>query len=138
MLQILASIQQRTSPLKFDHLAEKSEQGSISNLSTKAATAEAEKASLGEVASFPGPCASSGGRLPEALDGFSIGFQRPEVSKSCRSRQELSNEYLLFTCKIRLRYSSFRTPPVPSVFEDSPVYQPASQPRTSLSKFAKN
>ena len=27
---------------------------------------------------------------------------------------------------------SFRTPPVPSVFEDSPVYQPASQPRTSL------
>ena len=36
-------------------------------------------------------------------------------------------------CKNRLRYSrprpmllSFRTPPVPSVFEDSPVYQPAS------------
>ena len=34
-LQNLASIQQRTSPLKFDHLAEKSEKGSISNLSTK-------------------------------------------------------------------------------------------------------
>ena len=34
-LQNLASIQKRTSPLKFAHLAEKSEQGSISNLSTK-------------------------------------------------------------------------------------------------------
>ena len=35
-LQKLASIQKRTSPLKVDHLAEKSEKGSISNLSTKA------------------------------------------------------------------------------------------------------
>ena len=37
-LQNLASIQKRTSPIKFDHLAEKSENGSISNLSTKAET----------------------------------------------------------------------------------------------------
>ena len=35
-LQNLASIQQRTSPIKFAHLAEKSEKGSTSNLSTKA------------------------------------------------------------------------------------------------------
>ena len=28
-----------------------------------------------------------------------------KACKSCRSRQELSNEYLLFTCKHRLRYS---------------------------------
>ena len=34
-LQNLASIQPRTSPLEFDHLAEKSENGSSSNLSTK-------------------------------------------------------------------------------------------------------
>ena len=34
-MQNLASIQQRTSLIKFDHLAEKSEKGSISNLSTK-------------------------------------------------------------------------------------------------------
>ena len=34
-LQNLASIQKRTSPVKFAHLAEKSEKGSISNLSTK-------------------------------------------------------------------------------------------------------
>ena len=34
-LQNLASIQKRTSPVKFAHLAEKSEIGSISNLSTK-------------------------------------------------------------------------------------------------------
>ena len=35
LLQNLASIQKRTSPVKFAHLAEKSENGSISNLSTK-------------------------------------------------------------------------------------------------------
>ena len=35
LLQNLASIQKRTSPLKFAHLAEKSENGSVSNLSTK-------------------------------------------------------------------------------------------------------
>ena len=34
-LQNLASIQKGTSPVKFAHLAEKSEKGSISNLSTK-------------------------------------------------------------------------------------------------------
>ena len=35
LLQNLTSIQKRTSPLKFDHFAEKSGKGSISNLSTK-------------------------------------------------------------------------------------------------------
>ena len=35
LLQNLASIQQRTSLIKFDHLAEKSGKDSISNLSTK-------------------------------------------------------------------------------------------------------
>ena len=35
-LQNLASIQKRTSPVKFAHLAEESEKGSTSNLSTKA------------------------------------------------------------------------------------------------------
>ena len=39
-LQSLASIQKRTSPKKFAHLAEKSEEGSTSNLSTKVAAAE--------------------------------------------------------------------------------------------------
>ena len=34
-LQNLASIQKRTSPVKFAHFAEKSGKGSISNLSTK-------------------------------------------------------------------------------------------------------
>ena len=37
-LQNLASIQKRTSPIQFAHLAEKSEKGSISNLSTKPMT----------------------------------------------------------------------------------------------------
>ena len=38
LLQNLASIQKRTSPIKFANLAEKSENGSISNLSTKIRT----------------------------------------------------------------------------------------------------
>ena len=38
---LLASIQKRTSPIKFDHLAEKSDKGSMSNLSTKPATSPA-------------------------------------------------------------------------------------------------
>ena len=38
-LQNLALIQKRTSPVKFAHLAEKSEEGSMSNLSSKATTA---------------------------------------------------------------------------------------------------
>ena len=42
-LQNLASIQKRTSPVKFAHLAEKSGKGSISNLSTKAAPASASR-----------------------------------------------------------------------------------------------
>ena len=37
-MQNLASIQQRTILIKFAHVAEKSEKGSISNLSTKALT----------------------------------------------------------------------------------------------------
>ena len=41
LLQNLASIQKRTSPIKFAHLAEKSEEGSISNLSTKCRTTRA-------------------------------------------------------------------------------------------------
>ena len=41
-LQNLASIQKRTSPVKFAHFAEKSGKGSISNLSTKAGPAGRE------------------------------------------------------------------------------------------------
>ena len=44
-LQNLASIQKRTSPLKFAHFAEKSEYGSISNLSSKASTVAEDLAS---------------------------------------------------------------------------------------------
>ena len=38
------SIQKRTSPIKYAHLAEKSEEGSISNLPTKADEEEADRA----------------------------------------------------------------------------------------------
>ena len=46
LLQNLASIQKRTSPIKFAHLAEKSENGSISNLSTKAPAPPSRRAGL--------------------------------------------------------------------------------------------
>ena len=42
-LQNLASIQKRTSPVKFAHLAKKSGKGSISNLSTKARSAKPKR-----------------------------------------------------------------------------------------------
>ena len=59
-LQNLASIQKRTSLIKFARLAEKSEKSSISNLSTKAGTlggasmTEAQSALLAERASSRG------------------------------------------------------------------------------------
>ena len=56
LLQNLASIQERTSPLKFAHLAEKSESASISNLSTKVSVPVAEHVATGRALSrFPGP-----------------------------------------------------------------------------------
>ena len=48
-LQNLASIQKRTSPVKFAHLAEKSGKGSISNLSTKADTFDVLHEAIEEV-----------------------------------------------------------------------------------------
>ena len=56
--------------------------------------------------SSPRLCFSPGWRCPEALFMvFQLDSQGAKVCKSCRSRQELSNGYLLFTCKIWLRYS---------------------------------
>ena len=63
----------------------------------------------GLMVSSPGPCASSGGRLPEALFMvFLLDAKGAKACTSCRSRQELSSEYLVFTCKHRLRYSRGR------------------------------
>ena len=47
-LQNLASLQKRTSPIKFDHLTEESEKGSISILSTKFATSRCRERSGGD------------------------------------------------------------------------------------------
>ena len=52
-LQNLASIQKRTSPVKIGNLAEKSEEGSISNLSTKDATAAASSERAAAAAAPP-------------------------------------------------------------------------------------
>ena len=73
-LQNLASIQKRTSPIKFAHLAEKSEIGSISNFSTKvvgdAATGEATAAEAGRDATLKIQLQSSQAQAEaKALDG---------------------------------------------------------------------
>ena len=49
-LQNLASMQKRTSPVKFAHFAEKSGKGSISNLSTKVDAARGRQRGLVEEA----------------------------------------------------------------------------------------
>ena len=54
-LQNLASIQRRTRPIAFAYLAEKSENGSISNLSTRGSAAAAAEGAAG------GPAAETGG-----------------------------------------------------------------------------
>ena len=61
LLQNLASIQKRTSPIKFAHLAEKSEKGSMSNLSTqgRAAAKNAAGGPLSSLVSRAGACAVS-------------------------------------------------------------------------------
>ena len=64
-LQNLASIQRRTSPVKFAHLAEKSEKGSISNLSTKVRAAPGAAAGAGAGREVPG--AESRGEDPPRL-----------------------------------------------------------------------
>ena len=76
LLQNLASIQERTSPIKFDHLAEKSENGSISNLSTKMRALAATMrrllaAAMRAMAAASGTMAGSGPALdPAPLHGF--------------------------------------------------------------------
>ena len=58
-----------------------------------------------------------------------------ERSVLCRSRRELSHEYLVFTCiylqNLASIQPSIRTPPVPSVFEDNPVYLRRRRERAS-------
>ena len=56
-LQNLASIQKRTSPIKFVHLAEKSEKDSISNLSIEAQARRVARLPAGAARLRP-PCAA--------------------------------------------------------------------------------
>ena len=81
-LQNLASIQKRTSSIKFSHLAEKSEKSSTSNLSTKARPASANAAvnPLLTVAMSTNPIYSDGAsirkmasqHLGQGMDDFDV------------------------------------------------------------------
>ena len=96
----------------------------------------------GLMASSPGMCASSGGRLPEALFiVFRLDSKGAEVCESCRSRQELSHEYLLLTCNTRLRYSreqaSQSLPTMSQKLEETQVSPAADALRLLLRRGAK-
>ena len=54
-LRNLVSIQKRTSPIKFAHLAEELDNGSVSNFPTKAAAARAPRAAARERRVRDGP-----------------------------------------------------------------------------------
>ena len=70
LLQNLASIQKRTSPIKFVHSAEESEKGSISNLSTKvrAATKRSTRAGPKALSGSAWSSASSVASLPRSCN----------------------------------------------------------------------
>ena len=86
-LQNLASIQKRTSPVKFTHLAEKSRKGSISNVSTKAMTAAGRAAAL---AFAQATSKRKAGLVVAMVDTFAI--KMPEHPNS----PELMSEHLRF------------------------------------------
>ena len=80
-LQNLASIQKRTIPIKFAHLAEKSENGSISNLSTKSDTVPAR-----DVARLSGALivALRNRRCASALQAAVWAFREDEILAALR------------------------------------------------------
>ena len=86
-LQNLASIQKRTSPVQFAHLAEKSRKGSISNVSTKAMTAAGREAAL---AFAQATSKRKAGLVVAMVDTFAI--KMPEHPNS----PELMSEHLRF------------------------------------------
>ena len=73
---LLASIQKRTSPTEFAHLAEKSENGSVSNLSTKARTSTASWRRMNE----------EGSRAHGAVLGWSANRSQRCASKRLQRR----------------------------------------------------
>ena len=73
LLQNLASIQKRTSPVKFAHLAEKSGKGSISNLSTKAPYTNAAAPAEEPVFLAEQQPALEGSRFRQMTSGFMQG-----------------------------------------------------------------
>ena len=97
-LQDLASIQKRTCPIKFAHFAEKSEKGSISNLSTKAERAAEESRRAAQILKLP--CHSCGkwfglpgnaatGECPHCLVRPARSDFDPAYQDPCKVCQEL-------------------------------------------------
>ena len=82
-LQNLASIQKRTSPVKFAHLDEKSGKGSISNLSNKVLRGPRPRAPRGD----EGPDRARG------RDGAHDEHRRPSSFRCARGSDKEANEY---------------------------------------------
>ena len=111
-LKILASIQQRTSLIKFDHLDEKSEYGSISNLSTKILSRFLLMFTVAIMLSGMAvyfQVARLGQLLGKRLRAsFCCTPQREEEScVSCRSRRALSNEVTIAGLRVGIDENEF-------------------------------
>ena len=87
-LQNLASIQRRTSPIKFAHLAEKSGKGSISNLSTKATSPETAQCLLYVESLDAAACDDAG----ERFEGVAGAVDRAEENGSGQACYAFSSE----------------------------------------------
>ena len=100
-LQNLASIQKRTSPAKFAHLAEKSGKGSISNLSTKVLGA-ARRAAAG-AGSARGGRTGWGRRAPP--EGFAHSPLMPAGSSTASSFSQSAADFPELHCEFSSKYS---------------------------------
>ena len=88
-LQNLASIQKRTSPVKFAHLAEKSGKGSISSLSTKVGAREFSKPVLSF--EFSSDMEENARGSTSDTVKYTMDVVVPEVSKISKIRKILQN-----------------------------------------------
>ena len=84
-LQNLASIQKRTSPVKFSHLDEKSANGWVPNLSTERSTPRSPPPPCSPGAPHCRPAACSGGRASGA------GAAGPKVALTSVSSPKIMN-----------------------------------------------
>ena len=119
-LQNLASIQKRTSPVKFAHLAERSGKGSISNLSTKVHRGEAHQAVLQRRTTQGAAARLHGLPLPFAGDFVRLELG-PEGVLRTSLREGKDQYYILRQDDARIPWQAFGQPVDNDWFPDEPA-----------------